>query len=143
MVTHSMDNILNMQYYPTNSHVDASPPSRKRRCLNKEVNTLLRMRDRYLVRPLRERERGRWEKEMISRPFNLKGARDKSRLCFDLLKVESAIRVSLEGKSLQAARIFEIILVRAVPSLFVFSFGFIDFHVASHARLAFSAYVVA
>lgn len=40
MVTHSMDNILNMQYYPTNSHVDAavhSPPLRKRRCLNKEV----------------------------------------------------------------------------------------------------------
>lgn len=40
MVTHSMDNILNMQYYPTNSHVDAavhSPPMRKRRCLNKEV----------------------------------------------------------------------------------------------------------
>lgn len=40
MVTHSMDNILNMQYYPTNSQVDAVPqssPLRKRRCLNKEV----------------------------------------------------------------------------------------------------------
>lgn len=40
MVTHSMDNILNMQYYPANGHVDAaahSPPMRKRRCLNKEV----------------------------------------------------------------------------------------------------------
>lgn len=35
-----MDNILNMQYYPTNSQVDAVPqssPLRKRRCLNKEV----------------------------------------------------------------------------------------------------------
>lgn len=40
MVTHSMDNILNMQYYPTNNHVEASPPPRKRRCLNKEVNIL-------------------------------------------------------------------------------------------------------
>ncbi|KAG5306435.1 HEY1 protein, partial [Acromyrmex insinuator] len=43
MVTHSMDNILNMQYYPTNSHVDASvhsPPPRKRRCLNKEQDPM-------------------------------------------------------------------------------------------------------
>lgn len=43
MVTHSMDNILNMQYYPTNSQVDAVPqssPLRKRRCLNKEVISL-------------------------------------------------------------------------------------------------------
>lgn len=45
MVTHSMDNILNMQYYPTNSHIDISvhsPPPRKRRCLNKEVNIYFR-----------------------------------------------------------------------------------------------------
>ncbi|EFN89077.1 transcription factor cwo isoform X2 [Harpegnathos saltator] len=43
MVTHSMDNILNMQYYPANSHVDASvhsPPPRKRRCLNKEQDPM-------------------------------------------------------------------------------------------------------
>ena len=43
MVTHSMENILNMhhQYYvPTNpDEPPESPPSRKRsRCLNKEVN---------------------------------------------------------------------------------------------------------
>lgn len=39
-----MDNILNMQYYPTNNHVDAamhSSPLRKRRCLNKEVISFL------------------------------------------------------------------------------------------------------
>ncbi|KAG7212134.1 hypothetical protein KM043_012480 [Ampulex compressa] len=40
MVTHSMENILNMQYYPANSHADASPPSRKRRCLNKEQDPM-------------------------------------------------------------------------------------------------------
>ncbi|CAD1473253.1 unnamed protein product [Heterotrigona itama] len=43
MVTHSMDNILNMQYYPANSHVDTaahSPPMRKRRCLNKEQDPM-------------------------------------------------------------------------------------------------------
>nr|XP_031827092.1 transcription factor cwo isoform X1 [Nomia melanderi] len=43
MVTHSMDNILNMQYYPTNNHVDAamhSSPLRKRRCLNKEQDPM-------------------------------------------------------------------------------------------------------
>nr|XP_050849970.1 uncharacterized protein LOC127063801 isoform X1 [Vespula vulgaris] len=42
MVTHSMDNILNMQYYPVSNHVDAvhSPPPRKRRCLNKEQDPM-------------------------------------------------------------------------------------------------------
>ncbi|XP_043502490.1 hairy/enhancer-of-split related with YRPW motif-like protein isoform X2 [Polistes fuscatus] len=43
MVTHSMDNILNMQYYPMTNHVDASvhsPPPRKRRCLNKEQDPM-------------------------------------------------------------------------------------------------------
>lgn len=38
-----MDNILNMQYYPTSTHVDAavhSPPPRKRRCLNKEQDPM-------------------------------------------------------------------------------------------------------
>ncbi|KAK2585586.1 hypothetical protein KPH14_010217 [Odynerus spinipes] len=43
MVTHSMDNILNMQYYSMNNHVDASadsPPPRKRRCSNKEQDPM-------------------------------------------------------------------------------------------------------
>lgn len=39
MVTHSMENILNMQYYAPVSSDEAlhSPPSRKKRCLAKEV----------------------------------------------------------------------------------------------------------
>lgn len=63
MVTHSMDNILNMQYYTANSHVDAvahSPPLRKRRCMNKEVtsyftigNFLLFFKPRHFVFPFR------------------------------------------------------------------------------------------
>ncbi|XP_066597698.1 hairy/enhancer-of-split related with YRPW motif protein 1-like isoform X2 [Prorops nasuta] len=43
MVTHSMDNILNMQYYPQSNHSDTglhSPPLRKRRCLNKEQDPM-------------------------------------------------------------------------------------------------------
>ncbi|KAL2726420.1 transcription factor cwo-like isoform X4 [Vespula squamosa] len=42
MVTHSMDNILSMQYYPSSNRVDAvhSSPPRKRRCLNKEQDPM-------------------------------------------------------------------------------------------------------
>uniref|UniRef100_A0A0C9R9R1 Hey protein n=1 Tax=Fopius arisanus TaxID=64838 RepID=A0A0C9R9R1_9HYME len=41
MVTHSMENILNMQYYAVTNHDEAphSPP-RKRRCLNKEQDPM-------------------------------------------------------------------------------------------------------
>ncbi|XP_043279326.1 transcription factor cwo-like isoform X2 [Venturia canescens] len=43
MVTHSMENILNMQYYVPSSNNEASvysPPSRKRRCLTKEQDPM-------------------------------------------------------------------------------------------------------
>ncbi|XP_034935693.1 hairy/enhancer-of-split related with YRPW motif protein 1-like isoform X2 [Chelonus insularis] len=42
MVTHSMENILNMQYYTPNSHDEPlhSSSSRKKRCLNKEQDPM-------------------------------------------------------------------------------------------------------
>nr|WJN01331.1 clockwork orange protein [Pachycrepoideus vindemmiae] len=60
MVTHSMENILNMQYYaPVSDEALHLPPSRKKRCLAKEVNSLYLRQDPMSHRIIEKRRRDR------------------------------------------------------------------------------------
>lgn len=62
MVTHSMENILNMQYYaPVSDEALHSPPSRKKRCLAKEVNFFFAQHFSRFS-PARECEINFWER---------------------------------------------------------------------------------